>query len=330
MQATILLTAAVFLRLAGPAAATSSAQAAPIEISGFGDFYIVTNAGEGETTYQVRQMEVDLETALDEKVGIAAAIAQEDGSFVLGSFSIDLHLLGTGEDHFLTVGGIRHAGIRAGQFDVPFGIDWHVYPSMDRKLVSVPLVVDNTHKGWNDFGLQAYVETTWLDAVAYATNGVHCEGTLDLPETPEHGTEMALGGRVGIKPHDTVEIGVSWAGAVHDVGPLDRCMLGGDVQFGLAQVSIKGEYIVQQIEPAVIRAGRRGGFYGQVTYDFGRKYVVARYGGFRPGAHDQQELSRMSLGAGWMILDGCELRFEYQVDPRDAEQRSFTQMVVSF
>ncbi|MBT3603839.1 MAG: hypothetical protein HOE48_19410 [Candidatus Latescibacteria bacterium] len=307
---------------------TASDVVAPIGISGFGDFFIQANRQDVAQTYNVGQMEVDLETHIAEKVVIGAAVAYDGENFGLGAFTVDLHLLGSKGDHFHSNSGIMHSGIIVGQFDVPFGIDWHVYPSIDRKLVSAPLVIENTHNGWNDFGVQAYLEAGKMNVVAYATNGFCSEG-LGCPVDVDK-KMAAVGSRVGIKPHSTLEIGGSWAGFLYPDDDRDRVMAGGDVQFAYQNVFFKGEYVVHQVSLASKQTLTRRGFYGQGLYDFGKTYVVARYGNFSPGDAQVEDLTRLSVGGGWVILDGCELRFEYQRNSQDGGRLAFTQLVVGF
>ncbi|NQU06180.1 MAG: hypothetical protein HQ568_08820, partial [Calditrichaeota bacterium] len=95
------------------------------------------------------QLEIDLEAEVAENIVIASAICYdaESEAFGSGALVIDFHLFGSEGSHFRPAQNVDHSGIIVGQFDVPFGIDLNYYPSIDRKLVSGPLVVGNTHDG---------------------------------------------------------------------------------------------------------------------------------------------------------------------------------------
>ncbi|MFC1493219.1 hypothetical protein ACFL6O_04605 [candidate division KSB1 bacterium] len=294
---------------------------AAIEITGFGDFSRV-GGSEEENSYQFGQVEVDLETNIDERIVIAAAIAFDPGSetFGMGAFTVDFRLFGSEEGHFKTHDHINTSGIVVGQFDVPFGLDWMVYPSIDRKLVSGPLAIENQHDYWNDYGIQGYIDTKWFNAVAFGTNGFGYD---------EVEMKMALGGRVGLKPHEFVEVGSSYASFLNEDERADMQMLGFDLQFGYQAFSFKGEYILREHGLNGDEKVRSDGYYAQGMYDFGKYFVVSRYGKFTPVFDGEEHIARFTGGLGYVLTDGCELRFEYQAN-ENAGSLSFMQLVVGF
>jgi flagellar biosynthesis chaperone FliJ len=307
------------------------AESIGLEISGFGDFLATIPEDNSEgNNFGFGQAEVDLETSFDEVIGVAAAICYEDEGFELGAFTVDFRLFGTEEDHVVPVEGVETSGIIAGQFDVPFGIDYNVYPSIDRKLVSPPLVVENTHDCWNDYGVQAYIGTQWFNGVVYGTNGFGYEGL----ETPgqEIGTKYAFGTRWGATPVELIEVGGSYAGFINENDEFDMALYGADLQFGMDGFSLKGEFIAHQLGSTGDYAVTNTGFYAQGMYDFGRFFIVSRYGMFIPDDDlGSDDLTRFSGGAGWVIRRSCELRFEYQANSGDdAENQSFLQLAVGF
>ncbi len=299
-------------------------QALPIEISGFGDFmYSAHQDNIAGDNYEMGQVEVDLETNISEKVVIGAAIAYdaEGESFGLGAFTVDFRLFGKGDDHFRSASDIEHSGIIVGQFDVPFGIDWHVYPSIDRKLVTAPLAVENSHDGWNDYGVQGYLESENFNAVAYGTNGFGYEDAE---------TSMSVGGRLGLLPLGLLEIGGSFAHFIKGDDDMGMSLMGADLQFSHNSLSLKGEYIAHKINLPATESVTTSGFYGQGMYDFGKVFLVARYGRFSPNIAGENTLQRFSAGAGWVILENCELRFEYQINSEENDNATFLQGVVAF
>jgi len=307
--------------LLGPGAIASFAQEeqeAALEILGFGDFLYIG----GQDRFELGQVEVDLGYPLDERIDLEIAVALDEGAFSTGTFTVDFHLFGSEGSHFRPVAGIDPSGIIAGQFDVPFGLDWQVYPSIDRRLASGPVAVENTHDFWNDYGVQGYLETGRLNAVAYAVNGFGYEA-----EEEEVEMNLALGGRMGISPLPQLEIGGSAVGFLDENYELDMTLLGADLQFSYGRFSAKGEYLIHTLGLAGESDATNTGFYAQGMYDFGDYFLVSRYGQFRPD--EGKDLTRLSIGGGWMVTEGCEIRLEQQINTEE-ENLTLLQLVVGF
>ncbi|MFC1614719.1 hypothetical protein ACFL5K_05425, partial [Gemmatimonadota bacterium] len=295
----------------------------PIEITGFGDFsYAARQEAEEGDNLALGQAEIDLETIYDDKIVMTAAIAYDPGAetFGLGQFTVDFQLFGSEGDHFQSVKGIDHAGFIVGQFDVPFGLDYQVYPSIDRKMVTGPLAVANTHDFWNDYGFQAYAENRWFNAVAYGTNGFGYD---------EVEMNISTGGRLGIKPHELVEIGTSYAGFYNGDRQLDMALVGFDLQFNYQSFSFKGEYIEHKMSIAGGEPVTNTGFYGQGLYDFGRVFLFGRYGTFSPWEAEAEDNTRISGGGGFVVMEGVEFRLEHQSNS-GYEDATLLQVVVGF
>jgi hypothetical protein len=305
-----------------------------VEITGFADFGYAARQGEDQPDdYGFGQMEVDLTTGIGNCIGIEAAIAYNTETETFGSreFVVDFSLFGSKGNHFYEASGIDHAGIAAGKFDVPFGIDWQVYPSIDRKLVSAPLIVESTHNAWNDYGVQAYLESSQFNMVVFGTNGFGYQWVDEFSVPTEISVKMAVGGRVGFAPHEWVEIGGSYASFFNEDDENDMDMIGADLQFNYEDLSIKGEYIMNRTGLTYDESWENSGFYAQGLYDFGRVFLVGRYGmlfAFEEGADDW---TRISAGAGWVILQNAELRLEYQNNSAEwVDDVTFLQLVVGF
>lgn len=301
-----------------------------VGISGFGDIYTQFGQNvENENRMQIGQVEIDLETTIGGKVGVAAAIAYAPyaETFGLGQFTVDIPLLGADDEHFFTLTDINQSGIIAGLFDVPFGLDWKVYPSIDRKLISVPLVVEYTHKCWNDYGVQIYAKNDWFNGVLYSTNGFGYEinNESGIPVTID--SKLSFGGRLGIKPVDIIELGISYANMFDSQNRKNMYLSGADIQFSLNNLFLKGEYIFHSVNLLLYQSK---GFYLQGMYDFNSFFLVTRYDQFSIDSFERMEHSQGSLGAGWIIINGCEMRYEYQISFQKEENTSFLQLVVGF
>ena len=294
------------------------AQERPIEITGFGDLWYVG----GGDRFELGQVEIDLGLPLDERIDLEIAIALDEGAFTTGSFLVDFHLFGREGSHFRPLAGIDHSGLIVGQFDVPFGIDWLVYPSIDRKLVSGPVAVENTHDSWNDFGVQGYLKSGPVNAVVYAVNGFGYEAA-----DAEVEMNLTVGGRVNVSPVPYLEVGSSYAAFFDQDYELDMALLGADLQFIHGRFVAKGEYLFQRLGLAGEEDATSAGFYAQGLYDFGSFFLVSRYGQFLP--EEGEDLTRVSLGGGWVIGDGCEARVEQQINSQE-EDLTLLQLVVAF
>ncbi len=301
-----------------------------VGISGFGDIYTQIGKNEvNENRMQLGQVEIDLETRIGGKIEIAAAIAYApyEETFGLGQFTVNIPLFGEEIKHFFVSSDIKQSGIIAGLFDVPFGLDWMVYPSIDRKLISVPVVVEYTHNCWNDYGVQIYTNNDWFNGVLFSTNGfgyeIHNESGTPLTID----TKLSLGGRLGIKPVDIIELGTSYAKMFDHRNRENMYLSGADIQFSYNNLFLKGEYIFHSADLLFYRSN---GFYLQGMYDFNSFFLVTRYDRFSTDSFEQIEYSQGSLGAGWIIINGCEMRYEYQVSFLKGENTNYLQLVVGF
>jgi hypothetical protein len=297
-------------------------------------------------------VEIDLEAPLQPGISFEAAIAfdPENQTFGVGAFLIDFDLFESEGTHVGADEGIDHTGIVAGQFDVPFGIDWHVYPSIDRMLVSPPLVVESTHGLWNDFGIQAYTERQRFNVVGYVLNGFGYSaaygpqggflGYNGLGYDPadstiteiEAGVHFAVGGRLGIRVIENLELGTSWAGFFNKDHKNAMNLLGFDAQTQLGDLDIKGEYILHTISPPSGAERLNSGYYVQGLYHLSTLfYGFARYGEFEPDNDSAEVVNRISAGGGFMYSENIVFRLEHQVNGSDGDSDvTYLQVAIGF
>ncbi len=302
----------------------------PLEINGFADFYfeMEDDGEESVSSFKLGQVEIDLARELNDWIAFEAALAFNDEEFEMGSMLINFHLMKNDK---------VNVGLSAGQMDVPFGIDWHVYPSIDRKLVSAPLVVEEIHDSWNGLGVVLNIENQLMNLAIYSTNGFEYRGRRP-PRLEWVNIEMerAYGGRIGFTPLEIIEIGGSYAVQMRaEDSKVDMGIVGLDVQAHFGALDLKGEYIYREEELA------RGanmpdyrGFYGQATYSIEKWFVVGRYGTLRheSGFIGLEEKERLTFGIGRVLAENAELRLEYQSESIDDEDfsRIFLQAVIAF
>ncbi len=325
----------------------SEAGGPTLEISGFADFQHTPSTSEGraDDPFAMGQAELDLGSSLSDEVAIGAALAFDGDAFALGALTIDFHLFGE-EGHFLKADNIDNSGVILGQFDVPFGIDYQVYVSLDRDLISPPLVVQSTHAAWNDYGAIGYLENSWTQVSVFGTNGFGYEAGFDSGtgvllgyngvgydqdtradlDVVEFDPSAAIGGRWGVRPTEMVEVGASYVSFLDSGNTENMSLLGADLQVNMGPWEAKGEVISQELGSNYEDSQQAVGYYAQGLYRYGNHYVVARIGSFNDGSEDAEDQGRFSLGNGWEVVDNCVLRMEYQ---SNSSGNDFTTMQVA-
>jgi len=317
--------AAAFFALAGHAGAQDTASSEPrpaqiefgesrsLTISGFGDILADFQNKDDGSTFYIGQTEVDIESDLTEKFSIALAIAYDNEAFAIGAFTVDCNLFTANDEAAPSLLGIESVTVGGGQFDIPFGIDWHEYPSIERKIISSPLVVENTHGLWNDYGGYLAIESEFGNAVAFMANGFCYEGCDPSGESLTTENLRSGGGRIGLIPHKSIEIGASVASVEGRNNTVDMLLGGGDFRISLKELKLKGEYIAHNLHSGEIGDFTNDGYYVQAQYGIGEISLVGRYDEFRPN-RENTDIQRWALGAGRTIRDRVELRFEYDIN----------------
>lgn len=312
-----------------------------IEWSGFFDVVSTHQSSAADNTeFGLNQAEIDLTSQLSDRIAIEAAIAYvpNDAFFELGAAFVDIDLFGGGGSHVRPAFRVDHSSVMVGQIDVPFGIDYKVYASPDRKLITTPMAVDLTHDSWNDFGLQFNLKATHGNLVVFGVNGFESSAevideaqslTLGYEVTEEVNTTpaAAFGGRLGIAPVGFLELGSSFAFGINESDHNEMFLVGADLQVSLASFEFKGEYISHSLNRSIAEETNRG-YYLQGSYSFGPAFVVSRYGSFRP--QDNQWVGRMSIGGGYALTEGAELRLENIVAENNENNQTIFQLVASF
>ncbi len=324
-----------------------------LRFSGFGDLRYESGDArpeDGRERYGIGQAELDLDSNVSDAVSLDAAIwfDAERSHFELGAFAIDFRLWGGEEGHWRQTTWLDNSGIVIGQFDVPFGIDWQVNTSIDRRTVSMPLVVEETHGGWNDLGINGYAGTDRFNGTLFVLNGFDREvSDADLGTGPVAlSSQYACGGRIGLAPIDGLEVGGSYAylpsddeGGAAGVTPRAMSLIGTDAQVARGSISLRGEYVAHHLEMDVeasagaevaahTYARDNTGFYTTAMCDLGRYFVIARFDRFVPGR--SEPIERLCGGGGWVVREQCEVRVEYQARWHNEPDVAYVQLAVGF
>jgi len=300
---------------------------AEVEWSGFFDILYADSQERGDGTFDYGQFEVDLAVSLSECISAEGALAYnaDEGFVELGAGFVDFHLFGSEEGHRVRGGALTHSGLIVGQFDVPFGIDYRVIPSVDRKLVTPPLVNQMTIDSWNDWGIQLYGATDRANVVLFGVNG--------------SAGGQAIGGRIGVTPVEGSEVGGSYAFDMNGDGEVVSTVLGVDAGISWDVLSVKGEYMMAEDDKTKDVSWEHAGFYVQGTCDLeeatGRPaFVVLRYGVWSPDDDAADGLDRLTAGLGYRLADGVEVRCELQKNGEENDEidddRIAVQLVVGY
>ncbi|MBA7512500.1 hypothetical protein ES705_04505 [subsurface metagenome] len=296
---------------------------AELEISGFVD--VLTQGQQGEkTTFGMGAFEIDFVSEFSSKVSFEGAVVVEGEEVGLGQTLVDFKLLN--EDKL---------GLQAGLLDMPFGIDYQVFATPDRKLVTPPLVTElMMDGGWGDIGVNFYGSVAHLNYNLYAVNGMGEDGGVPVNQLTDNNSAKTVGGRIGISPVKDLELGFSYACGPYLDGTTKEAFsrIGGDIQFAYERLQIKGEFVKGGEEVPGAGENESDGFYLQLLGEATEKvYGVARYGYWKPKGGDK--VIRTTIGLGYDLGENISLRSEYQINgetPSVDDNLFSMQAVISF
>ncbi len=314
-----------------------------IEITGFMDFISsYNNASVDRTNIALGQAEVDLAKELSASKSIEVAIAYNDdeSKFELGAAILDIHFSNFDGDSHLRDSRMVHTSLIIGQFDVPFGIDYNSYASVDRKLITAPRVVNLTHEGWNDLGFNLTIEGQRGNLSLFVVNGFESSAEIssqvinlatslmeeqieEVNTTPSN----AFGGRIGFNLFKNLEIGSSAALGLNADNKDEMVLLGTDLQLHINNFLVKGEYIHHSVNRSIQRENNQG-YYIQSLYNFESFYLTSRYGSFQPDGIEW--VGQLSIGGGIPISHGTEIRIESLIHESSANNKTMLQFVTEF
>ncbi len=308
---------------------------AELEVSGFVDVLGQGQQGEN-TTLGMGPFEIDFASEFSSKVSFEGAVVVEGEEVGLGQTLVDFKLLN--EDKL---------GLQAGLLDMPFGIDYQVFATPDRKLVTPPLVTElMMDGGWGDIGVNLYGCAPRLNYNLYVVNGMgYNNGEDGLYGTDDEGegiesqltdnnNSKTVGGRIGVLPIKDLELGFSYARGPYLEGTAEQALsrIGGDIQFAYERLQIKGEFVKGEEEVSGDPDREHEGCYLQLLGQATEKvYGVARYGYWKPKGGDR--VTKFTIGLGYDLIENVSLRGEYQINdetPSVDDNLFSMQVVISF
>ena len=284
-----------------------------ISVSGFLDVVGgYRNSQQDHTNVSILEAEVDLEATPSDKIALATSVTLQPETR-----SMEL-TWATAAFNFMTApkGMITQGTLTTGLFNPVFGVDCRRNNAQCRKLSSAPLVVQLTHQGWADVGVQFELDGPFGNFAAYAVNGFEPSAevmqdaidlTTGLGDTLDVSPSNAVGTRLGLKPIPNLELGGSFAIGFNKSDRDEMLIAGADLNFTWSGFDVQSEYIFHSINRTILRQDNKG-FYIQPTYTFGRTFATMRYDSFRAEGHDRA--SRLTIGGGYTLTAGVELRLE--------------------
>jgi hypothetical protein len=319
-----------------PAAAITVLET-PFEITGFMDLQFTTDeVTPGERNFRLGQAELDFSACLSGNSCACVAVAYDPvtRTFGLGAATVEFLLAGRGSDCRHHYEKWQRSGFVVGQFDIPFGIDWLVYPSVDRRTITAPDAIAATHGGWNEVGVGGFIEADHYTVRAWLANGLDCEHTYgDGAETTTVAlaTDTAVGARLSVLPAPGLECGVSAATFSTVADDQAMTMVGVDVQAARGPWAVKGEFISHRLDFGAPGDFTNRGWYAQGTRDFPGWYLFSRYDNLDAGQSDLLALESVSGGLGLTLAAQAELRLEYRAALNDLQPDLWlAQMVAGF
>ncbi|HVY27773.1 MAG TPA: hypothetical protein VHB79_14560 [Polyangiaceae bacterium] len=305
---------------AGQALQSAKASLLPLEFTAFGDLHYRFERPANDD-FHIGSAELDASLSLTSFVNVSTAIPYdgESNGFGLAAFVIDCGIAGEGERFPLQTKLVKKSGVTFGRFDVPFGIAYLEYPSVENRLLTQPEAVLATHGAWNDTGAQFYAVGEHWTTLGYLVNGL--EHPLNAEETAPART--AAGGRVSGKVDDLFEVGASAAWDFADEGPV-MFFGGGDLSLSLGPLDVRGEYLLRHVDAPDV-AELTHGAYSRALLHLDPAFLVARYDTVLQGSTTVDR--RISAGAGVEIFPQGEVRAVYE-QSLDSDLRTVTLQLV--
>jgi len=292
----------------------------PLEFTAFGDFFYRFESP-GDDDFHVGAVELDASLRLTPYVNVSTAIVFDgaEDAFGLGAFVIDCGIAGDGDGYVLQSKYVSKSGVSFGRFDVPFGIAYLQYPSVENRLVTLPQAVELTHGGWSDIGAQGYAVGEHWTAVGYVVNGPEHPVSADATAP----SRTAAGARLSGKVDELIEVGGSGALDFAAEGPV-MAFVGGDLVTTLGPLDLRGEYLLKHVKaPGVPELTH--GVYGQALLKADSAFLVARYDTVLEGKKTFDR--RIAGGAGVEIFPQGEVRAVYE-HSLDSDIRMMTLQLV--
>ena len=146
---------------------------APLEITGFFDVTLQSQ-DERDSPFEYGAFELDMEYAYNEHYSVSTALAWEDGSADVAVGVIDYHLFNDSAPVRGRIFDEPGFHVQAGRFDLPYGVDYQYFASVDRPSISAPITTERIQLGgYNSDGIRLYGTEGMFDYTLYAVDSLY-------------------------------------------------------------------------------------------------------------------------------------------------------------
>ena len=318
-------------------AVTPIAAAADLEVSGFMDgVYDASLDRQNESNAALNQVELDVVREMGSRAQISLSLCYDE-AIVVGAATIAFAPYVRESAEGEPAPAISNWTFTAGQFDIPFGLDYVYYCSPDRSSITQPDACAATHDSWNDVGLMSSFGTRWGSLDVYAVKGFETRvwnsdednsAAADDDERWYYSQPQVSGGtRLNLTPIPDVECGVSWARGWLTNRTAESTLSGAHAQAGYKNFLVKAEGIrllkAESVKPTTVE-----GWYVEGLQSMGRFFALGRY----DYVNDEESgVARYySVGGGVKLIENLECRMEYRADEHSADRHLQTQVVAKF
>ena len=280
------------------------------------------------------QFEIGFSRGIASFISAEGAIAYngESEKFELGSALCNIQLFGQDDTYLYRHNIIVESGIKIGQFDIPFGLDYRYIPSPDRKFISSPLIVDRTINAMNNLGLNLYTTFPSVNLNLFAVNGLMED-------------DLSIGGRLGALPIENLELGFSWLTNLGETGFTHCHLMGFDLSYQYSIFELRAEFINSDgiLDGCLAENSlhfNHNGYYIQALTYLQEWISLPLYSGFRVAEwlidyHSEitGPTKKFSFLMGYSITGSVDFRIEFQDEIGIHSQNISTitsQIVLSF
>jgi len=309
---------------------------AQIDISGFFDAAGISNfLDTKKNEFMINQFELDFSYLHKSHFSVGSAVAynNETQNVELAMAFIHYSFEGGPAKHPRRVETYDHSALLIGKFDMPFGLDYLSYASIDRSTFTQPLVIEKTIAGWNDIGIDYHLFTGKLKFDVWGVNGFR-EG-------------LGLGGNIRYRFFPFLELGTSYSADVNNFKRVNDWLSGVDILIDTKIFQIKSEFlwmkgVYEGIPDSVLNNNMHHGGYIQLLTDLKEWtslpfFLTLRLGGWQctgetDGFIDEAQ-RRYTATVGYGLHENLSIRLEVSINTfevSETETLGILQAVVGF
>jgi hypothetical protein len=309
---------------------------AQIETSGFFDVAGIANLSDSkQSKFIINQFELDFSYLHKSHFSVGSALAynNETGNIELPMAFIHYSFNEGPGKHPRRVETYDHSALLIGKFDMPFGLDYLSYASVDRPTFTQPLVIEKTIAGWNDIGVDFHLFAGKFKFDVWTVNGFR-DG-------------VGIGGNVRYQLFHFLEVGASHSSDVNNFKKVDDWLSGVDIKIDTEVFHIKSEFlwmkgVYEGIVDTVLNNEMHQGGYVQVLTDFEKwtslpLSLTLRIGGWQCSDVSDEDFDdsqmRYTATVGYYLHENLSIRLEMAANTYNkgaTETLGVAQIVVGF